>query len=56
VTGYGIYEAIMDPSLRNLAGLGMLIMVIGFAVLLLSVLREKITINSKDKYISEVKR
>ncbi len=56
VTGYGIYEAIKDPSLRNLAGLGTLIMVIGFAVLLLSVFREKLTVNKKDRYISEVKR
>ena len=56
VTGYGVYQAIMDPSLRNLAGLGTLILIIGFAILLLSVLREKLTVNSKDRYISEVKK
>jgi hypothetical protein len=56
LTGYGIYEVIIDPSLRNFAGLGMLFMVIGFAVLMLSVIREKLAVNKVDRYISEVKK
>lgn len=54
--GYAIYQAIVDPSLRNIERLGLYFLVIGFAVLLLSVLREKIAVNKKDRYISEVKR
>ncbi|MFC1539595.1 anti-sigma factor family protein [Candidatus Latescibacterota bacterium] len=56
LTGYGVYQIIIDPSIRNIAGLGLLFLVIGFAVLLLSVIREKIAVNKVDRYISEVKK
>ena len=56
LTGYSVYNMIRDPSLRNLMGLGFLLVVLGLAILFLSVLREKIAVNKADRYISEVKR
>lgn len=56
LTGYGIYNVIIDPSLHNIVGLGVLFVVIGLAILFLSVLREKIAVSKADRYISEVKR
>ncbi|MFC1552209.1 anti-sigma factor family protein [Candidatus Latescibacterota bacterium] len=56
VYGYGIYQVIIDFSIRNVVELGGMFMVLGFAVLLLSVLREKLTVNKADRYISEVKK
>ena len=56
LTGYSIYKVIIDPSLHNIAGLGVLFLVIGLAILFLSVLREKIAVSKADRYISEVKR
>ena len=56
LTGYSVYNMIRDPSLRNLMGLGVLLVVLGLAILFLSVLREKIAVNKADRYISEVKR
>ena len=56
LTGYSIYNIIRDPSLHNIIGLGVLLVVIGLAILFLSVLREKISVNRADRYISEVKR
>ena len=56
LNGYWIYRAITDPSLHNIVGLGVMLMVAGFAILFLSVLREKRAVNKADRYISEVKR
>ena len=56
LNGYWIYKAITDPSLHNIVGLGVMLMVVGFAILFLSVLREKRAVNKVDRYISEVKR
>lgn len=56
LTGYWSYKVITDPDIYNIVGLGVLLVVIGFAILFLSVLREKIAVNKADKYISEVKR
>ncbi len=56
LNGYWIYRAITDPSLHNIVGLGVMLMVAGFAILFLSVLREKRAVNKVDRYISEVKR
>ena len=56
LNGYWIYRAITDPSLHNIVGLGVMLMVVGFAILFLSVLREKRAVNKVDRYISEVKR
>ena len=56
LTGYWIYNVIIDPSLHNIVGLGILFVALGFAILLLSVLREKLAVNKVDRYISEVKR
>ncbi len=56
LTGYWIYRVITNPDIYTIVGLGVLLFVIGFAVLFLSVLREKNAVNKVDKYISEVKR
>ena len=54
--GYWIYKVVTDPKLYNIAGLGFVLMVVGFAILFLSVVREKLTVNKTDRYTSEVKR
>ena len=54
--GYWVYQVITDPGIKTIAGLGGVLMLVGFAILLLSVLREKLTVNNSDRYISEVKR
>ena len=56
LSSYWIYKVITNPDLYNIVGLGVVLMVVGLAVLFLSVLREKLTVNKDDKYISEVKR
>ena len=56
LSSYWIYKVITDPDLYNIAGLGVVLMVVGLAVLFLSVLKEKLTVNKGDKYISGVKR
>ena len=56
LAGYSIYNAVTDPGLYSLIGLGIVLIFVGFAVLFLSVLREKLTVNKSDRYISEVKR
>ena len=56
IAGYSIYKAVTDPGLRSFVGLGAVFAAIGFAILILSVLREKLTVNKEDRYISEVKR
>ncbi|MBT4482194.1 MAG: zf-HC2 domain-containing protein [Candidatus Latescibacteria bacterium] len=56
LNGYWIYRAITDPGLYTLVGLGTVLTIVGFLILFLSVLREKLTVNKSDRYISEVKR
>ena len=56
LVGHSIYLFITDPGVETIVRLGGILMLSGFAVLLLSVLREKLTVNRKDRYISEVKR
>ncbi|MFC1693915.1 anti-sigma factor family protein [Candidatus Latescibacterota bacterium] len=56
LTGYSIYNAVTDPGLYSLVGLGIVLTLVGFAILFISVLREKLTVNKNDRYISEVKR
>ena len=54
--GHSLYLFITDPGVETIVRLGGILMIAGFAVLLLSVLREKLTVNNHDRYISEVKR
>ena len=56
VVGYSIYRAVTDPNISTVAGLGAVLIIVGLAILFLSVLREKLAVNKVDKYISEVKR
>ena len=56
LSGYWVYRVITEPGITTIVGLGGMLMLIGFAILLLSVLREKLTVNKSDRYISEVKR
>ncbi len=53
---FWFYRVITDPSIRNIVGLGTVLMVAGLAVLFLSVFREKTAVNKSDRYISEIKR
>ena len=54
--GYSMYQAFTDPTIDSFVRLAMTLMGAGFAVLLLSVVREKCAVNRADRYISEVKR
>ena len=54
--GYSMYQAFTDPTIDSFVRLAGTLMVAGFAVLLLSVIREKFAVNRADRYISEVKR
>ena len=56
VSGYSIYRMIVDPGIDSILRLGIVLTVIGAAILFLSVLREKMAVNRKDRYISEVDR
>ncbi len=56
LSGYWVYRVITEPGITTIVGLGCMLMFVGFAILLLSVLREKLTVNKSDRYISEVKR
>ena len=56
INGYWIYRVVTDPKLYNIVGLGIVLMIVGFALLFLSVVREKFAVNKVDRYISEVKR
>ena len=56
LSGHSIYRVITDPGLHTIVGLGIVLTLVGFAILFLSVLREKITVNKEDRYISEVDR
>jgi hypothetical protein len=53
---HALYRLITEPSLRSLEYLGLVLALAGLAVLFLSVLKEKLTVNKNDKYISEVQR
>ncbi len=53
---YSVYEMLTEPGLASIVRSGLILMFVGFAVLLLSVLREKLTVNKSDRYISEVDR
>ena len=56
VTGHSVYQVITDPGIHSVVGLGVVMALVGFAILFLSVLREKLAVNKKDRYISEVDR
>jgi len=56
LTGYWVYRTVTEPGLDNIVRLGLVFLIVGLAVLLLSVLREKRAVNRKDRYISEVER
>jgi len=56
LTLYSLYKLVTDPGVDTVAGFGIVLLIVGFALLLLSVLREKLSVNRVDKYISEVKR
>jgi len=56
LTVYSLYRFIVDPGIEAVVRLGTILMGVGFAILFLSVLREKLTINRSDRYIAEVKR
>ena len=56
LTLYGLFKFATDPGVTTIVGLGVILLVVGFAVLMLSVVREKLAVNKVDKYISEVKR
>ena len=56
VVGYSLYRAVTDPNVSTITGLGAVLVIVGLAILFLSVLREKLAVNKVDKYISEVKR
>jgi len=56
MVGYGLYQAATDPGVESFVRLALMLMGAGFAVLFLSVLREKLAVNRADRYISEVER
>ena len=56
VSVYSIYQVIVDPGIDSVLRLGLVLSLVGLAILFLSVLREKISVNRKDRYISEVDR
>ena len=51
-----IKELIRDPRIALCAKVGLISLILGFAILFVSVLRERITISKTDKYSKEVKR
>ena len=56
LTLYGVYEAVTEPGMDSIVRLGLILLLVGFAILLMSVVREKLTVNKSDRYISEVDR
>jgi len=56
LVAYDIYQIITDPTLESYVQLALMLLIVGFAVLLLSVIREKIAVNRTDRYQREVKR
>lgn len=51
-----IKELIRDPQIALYAKVGLIALILGFAILFVSVLRERITLYKTDKYSKEVKR
>lgn len=51
-----IKELIRDPELALCAKVGLIALILGLAILFVSVLRERITLYKTDKYSKEVKR
>jgi hypothetical protein len=51
-----IKELIRDPQIAIYAKIGLMSLVVGLAILFVSVIRERITLAKTDKYSKEVKR
>ena len=51
-----IEELIRDPQIALYAKVGLIALILGLAILFVSVLRERITLYKTDKYSKEVKR
>lgn len=51
-----IREVIRDPQIALYAKIGLIALILGFVILLVSVVRERITLSRTDKYSKEVKR
>jgi hypothetical protein len=51
-----IKELIRDPQIAICAKIGLISLVVGLAILFVSVIRERITLSKTDKYSKEVKR
>jgi hypothetical protein len=51
-----IKEVIRDPQIALYAKIGLIALILGLAVLFVSVIRERITLSKTDKYSKEVKR
>ncbi len=51
-----IKEVIRDPQIALYAKVGLISLILGLAILFVSVLRERITLSKTDKYSKEVKR
>jgi hypothetical protein len=51
-----IKELIRDPHIALYAKVGLIALILGLAILFVSVLRERITLSRTDKYSKEVKR
>jgi hypothetical protein len=51
-----IKELIRDPQIALYAKVGLIALILGLAILFVSVLRERITLSKTDKYSKEVKR
>lgn len=56
VLAYGIYEFLRDPGVDILIKVGIASVLAGFAILLISVLRERIKVARHDRYSKEVER
>ena len=51
-----IKELIRDPQIALYAKIGLIALILGLAILFVSVLRERLTLSGTDKYSKEVKR
>ena len=51
-----IKELVRDPQIALYAKVGLITLILGLAILFVSVLRERITLSKTDKYSKEVKR
>jgi len=50
VAGYGIYEMLTDPTIHSLYRLGIAAIIVGFGLLISSVLRVRLKVRRYDKY------